>query len=153
MVILLVVLTAITSLFISGSRSEVELNRRFQAQTEARVATDRIRQEAHCASSLTLVSASSISIVLPASCPTAAGVVTTVTYSTASVGANRYELRRNSTRIADFLTGGDVFSYVAPSSTTLGKLHLDLPVNVYPTDPSKQWRLQTDIALRNTTRS
>lgn len=153
MVILLVILTAITTLFISGSRSEVELNRRFQAQTEARLATDKIRQEVHCASSLTFTNASSITVALPATCPTAGGAAINVTYTTASVGTNRYEVRRNGQRIADYLTTGNVFSYTPPSTSSLGKLHLDLPVNVYPTDPSKQWRLVTDVVLRNTVRA
>ena len=45
MAILLIILTAVTTLFVSGSRAQVDLNERFQAQTEARVATDRIRHE------------------------------------------------------------------------------------------------------------
>jgi hypothetical protein len=65
----------------------------------------------------------------------------------------RYEVRRNGQRIADYLTSGNVFSYTPPSTSSLGKLHLDLPVNVYPTDPSKQWRLVTDVVLRNTVRA
>lgn len=153
MAILLIILTAVTTLFVSGSRAQVDLNERFHAQTEARVATDRIRHEVHCASDLTLTSASSITVTLPAVCPTAGGVTTTVIYSTALVSGTRFELRRDGSRIADWLTTGDVFSYVAPSSERLGMLHLDLPVNVDPSQAFKEWRLQTDVVLRNTTRS
>ena len=153
MTILIIILTAVTTLFVSGSRAQVDLNERFQAQTEARVATDRIRQEVHCASDLTPTSAASITVMLPAACPSAGGVDTTVVYSTSAVGANRFELRRDGSRIADFLTNGDVFSYIAPTTESLGKLHLDLPVNVSPAETWKQWRLITDVVLRNTTRS
>lgn len=153
MVILIIILTAVTTLFVSGSRAQVDLNERFQAQTEARVATDRIRHEVHCASDLTLSSASSITVTLPGACPSAGGVDTTVIYDTSAVSANRWELRRNGNRIADFLTNGDVFAYVPPSTDTLGKLELDLPVNVDPSQAWKEWRLQTDVVLRNTTRS
>lgn len=153
MIILLIILTAVTTLFVSGSRAQVDLNERFQAQTEARVAADRIRHEVHCASDLTLSSAASITITLPGTCPGAGGSDTTVIYSTTAVGASHYELHRDGSRIADHLTSGDVFSYVAPSPETLGKLHLDLPVNVRPSEPWKEWRLQTDVVLRNTTRS
>ena len=153
MVILIIILTAVTALFVSGSRAQVDLNERFQAQTEARIATDRIRHEVHCASDLTLNSPSSVTVTLPAACPSAGGVTTTITYDTQAVSGTRYELRRNGSRIADFLTSGDVFAYVPPSIDTLGKLQLDLPVNVDPNQPWKQWRLQTDVVLRNTVRS
>ncbi len=153
MVILMIVLTAVTALFVSGSRAQVDLNERFTAQTEARVATDKIRQEVHCASGVTTASASSVTISLPAACPTAGGVDTTVVYDTSLVSTSRYELRRNGSRIADYLTTGDVFGYVASSTDSLAKLQLDLPVNVDPNKAWKQWRLQTDVVLRNTTRS
>ncbi len=153
MLILVVILTAVTALFISGSRAEVDLNRRFQAQQEARLATDRMRQEVHCASDLTLTSAASVTITLPAACPTAGGSVTTVTYSTNLVSAERFEVQRNGQVIADFLTTGNVFSYVPPSTEALGKLHLDFPVNIFPAEAWKQWRLATDIVLRNTVRA
>ncbi len=153
MAILIIVLTAVTTLFVSGSRAQVDLNERFHAQTEARVATDRIRHEVHCASDLNLGSAASITVTLPAACPSAGGVPTTVVYDTALVGGSLFELRRDGSRIADWLTSGDIFSYIAPSADTLGKLHLDLPVNVDPSQPWKEWRLQTDVVLRNTTRN
>jgi hypothetical protein len=62
-------------------------------------------------------------------------------------------MKRNSTTIADYLTSGNVFSYVAPSTSALGKLHLDMPVNVNVAEAWKTWRLRTDIVLRNTQRT
>jgi prepilin-type N-terminal cleavage/methylation domain-containing protein len=154
MLILLTVLTALTALFVSGAKAELELNRRFEAQQNARIAADRMRREVHCANAVTVTSASNITVVLPGHCPTATGGATTnVAYTTELVSANRYRMKRNSTVVADYLTNGDVFSYTAPSTSSLGKLHLDLRVNVNPSEGWKQWRLETDVVLRNTTRT
>ncbi len=154
----LIVVTALTTLFVSGARAELDANRRFQAQLAARVAFDKMRREIHCASALTLTSASSVSITLPPGCPTAGGTQITVVYDTASVGTNRYQLRRKkgsdaAVAIADHLTSGNVFAYAAPSTTALGRLSVDMPVNVYPNEAWKTWRLVADIVLRNTTRA
>ncbi len=153
MVILLTVLTALTTLFVSGAKAQVEQNRRFEAQQEARLAADRMRREVHCASGVTVASAASIEVTLPGHCPSAVGGATTVvTYATQAVGANRYRLKRGSAIVSDFLTSPNVFSYVAPSAASLGKLHLDLRVNVNPSEGWKTWHLETDIVLRNTVR-
>jgi prepilin-type N-terminal cleavage/methylation domain-containing protein len=156
--IFLVVVTSLTTLFVSGAQAELDANRRFQAQQEARVAVDRMRREIHCASALTVNSAASISVTLPAGCPTAGPSQATVVYDTANVSGSRYTLRRKKDSeaavvIADYLTSGNVFSYVAPSTSALGQLHVDMPVNVYPNQAWKGWRLTTDIVLRNTSRS
>jgi hypothetical protein len=80
-----------------------------------------------------------------------------VTYATSNVGTNRYELTRSGdagtpVRVADYLTTGTIFTYNAPAIGTLGRLSVDIPVNLEPTDTSTLWRLQDDIVLRNTTR-
>jgi len=156
--IFLTIVTALTALFVTGAKAELEANRRFEAQQGARIAVDRMRREIHCGSALTFTSASSVSITLPAGCPSAGGTQTTVVYDTASAGTNRYTLRRKkgtaaAAAITDYLTTGSIFSYVAPSTTTLGKLHVDMTVNLYPNEAWKKWRLVTDIVLRNTTRA
>src|SRR5581483_370454 len=50
MVILSVVLSGLTTVFISGSSAQVRLNERFVAQQNARLAMDRLRVDIHCAS-------------------------------------------------------------------------------------------------------
>ena len=40
----------LTTVFVSGSRAELDLNRRFQAQQQARLAVDKIKLDLHCAS-------------------------------------------------------------------------------------------------------
>ena len=153
MAILLVVLTAIASVLVSGTKAEQDINNRFQAQQEARLAVDRMRREIHCSTGIILTSASSITVTLPAPCPTTGGSAINVVYDTVNVSSGRYQLRRAGVRIADYLTSGSVFSYVAPSAAALGKLHVDLPVYVTPTNAVGRWRLQVDIVLRNTNRA
>jgi prepilin-type N-terminal cleavage/methylation domain-containing protein len=153
LIILTTVLTSLTALFVSGAKAELELNRRFEAQQAARVAADRMRREVHCASGVTFTNAASITVTLPGHCPTAVGGATTnVVYATENVSTGRYRLKRGTVPIADSLTSGDVFSYVAPSNDSLGRLHLDFRVNVNPAEAWKSWHLETDVVLRNTLR-
>ena len=154
MAILMTVVTSLTALFVSGAKAELESNQRFTAQQEARIAADRLRREVHCASGVTVTSAASITVTLPRHCPTAVGgAVTNVSYTAVSAGTNRFKLNRGTRTVADYLTSGNVFSYIAPSTTSLGRLHLDLAVNQKPSAGWKTWRLRTDIVLRNTTRT
>lgn len=151
--ILGVVLGALTTLFVRASIAEVDMNRRFQAQQEARLAVDRMRREIHCASLITPTgSSSAITVTLPAGCPTVAGA-TNVVYDTQLVSAGRYQLRRAGVRVADYITSATVFNYTAQSTSSLGKLSVTLPVNLKPSDTGKEWKLEADIVLRNTTRS
>jgi type II secretory pathway pseudopilin PulG len=153
MAILMTVVTAVTALFVSGAKAEVELNKRFEAQQAARVAVDRLRREVHCSSGVTVTSAANITVTLPSHCPSAGGAVANVVYDTELVSSGRYRLRRAGVTIADYLTTGNVFSYVAPNPDTLGKLHLSVLVNINPNEGWKTWRLETDVVLRNTIRS
>ena len=152
-VILSVVMAAIMVLFVNATTAEVEMNQRFQAQQNARVAVDRMRREIHCASAVTPAGpAVSITVTLPSQCPSAGGVLINVVYDTSLVSTNRYKLRRNGQAIADYVTSANAFNYTAPTQQKLGMLRVDLPVNVEPTETHKTWRLATDIVLRNTAR-
>ena len=153
--ILTTVLTSLTALFVSGLRTETDLNKRVEAQQHARIAADRMRREVHCASDVIVTTAAKITVRLPSHCPTAVGgVVTDVVYETAIVPGytNRYTLKRAGVVVADYLTVPNVFSYVAASASSLGKLHLNVPINVRPNEGWKTWSLETDIVLRNTQR-
>jgi prepilin-type N-terminal cleavage/methylation domain-containing protein len=150
--ILSVVLTGLTVLFVQATNAELQMNHRFQAQQAARLAVDKMRREIHCASAVTPVGASSsITITLPAQCPTSGGSLANIVYDTELVSANRYRLRRAGVTLADYITAGTAFNYTAPAVGKLGTLQVELPV-----DPSaakrNPWRLVTDIVLRNTTR-
>jgi prepilin-type N-terminal cleavage/methylation domain-containing protein len=153
MVVLGTILGALTVLFVNASKAEVEMSRRFQAQQDARVAVDRMRREIHCSDQITPTGvSSSITVRLPAQCPTAAGAVTNVTYDVVGSG-QRFQLRRNTVVLADYVTEQNAFNYTAPvTGTSLGKLKITLPINITPSDTVKEWRLEADAVLRNTTR-
>jgi prepilin-type N-terminal cleavage/methylation domain-containing protein len=151
------VVGALTALFVQATNAEFESNRRFQAQQSARIAIDKMRREIHCASAISPTGgASSISVTVPAQCPTvgggpASGPPVTVTYDTSGSGT-RFQLRRNGVNIADYVTLQNMFFYTAPvSGTSLGKLRVTLPINTKPAN-GREWRLVADMVLRNTTR-
>ena len=72
--ILGVVLTGITSVFVSGSHAELNLNNRFQAQQSARLALDALRTDAHGACAA-MVQSSGSKLVL-ASVPSSGDLTT-----------------------------------------------------------------------------
>jgi prepilin-type N-terminal cleavage/methylation domain-containing protein len=158
LVIFSTVMSALLVLFVQGTNAELDMNNRFQAQQDARLALDKIRREAHCATAVTVSSASAVTLSLPSYCPTGNG---SVTWCTASLGASRYGLFRKAgaacdatgVRWADHLTTANVFGYAAQSPTTLAKLSVDFPVNVKPSRTVDTYELKDDIVLRNSTRS
>ena len=169
--IFLVVLTPLVTLFTSGMRAETAASRDFDAQQNARLALDRLRRELHCSDGITAAqnapgSVNSITVSLPAQCPSAAGVATTVVYDTQLVSTNRWRVRRTkggvTVVIADYVTAppgsvpatwdGKMFTYTPRSTSSRATLHVDIPVNVNPNEGSKTWRLVDDIVLRNTLR-
>jgi prepilin-type N-terminal cleavage/methylation domain-containing protein len=152
------VMSALMVLLVQGTGAEVDLNNRFQAQQDARLALDKIRREAHCATAVTVSSASSVTLNLPSYCPTGNG---SVTWCTVSLGTSRYGLYRKAgaacdstgVRWADHLTTANVFSYTAQSTTSLAKLGVDFPINLKPSRTAGAYELKDDIVLRNSTRS
>ena len=151
-------------MFQAGIRAEVRSNRNFQAQQNARLAMDRIRRELHCANAISAppngTAVATVSVTLPAACP---GTAVTVTYATVAVSAGRWQLTRTADAgspvvVADYLTANTPsaasipFTYYVPEAGMLGRLRVDLPVNLNPTDTTTDWRLQDDIVLRNTIR-
>jgi type II secretory pathway component PulJ len=151
--ILTVVLGALTAVFVSAMNSEVGMNKRYQAQQEARLAVDKMRREIHCASAVTPAGlTNSITITLPSQCPSSGGVLSNIVYDMQMVAANRWQLRRAGVKVADYITAQNVFEYSVPATGKLGSLTVELPVNISPSDPGKTWRLEADIVLRNTTR-
>jgi Tfp pilus assembly protein PilW len=161
--IFLTVVTALTTLFVSGSQAELDANNRFQAQQSARLALDRLRRELHCSSgitqtdgtALTSTPVAAIRVALPSHCPTA-GAGTTVDYQLVSQGTSRWELQRvqggTTVPIADYLTEDEIFTYTAQSAASRALLHVEMPVNVNPNEGWTTWHLVDDIVLRNTLR-
>ena len=152
------VMSALMVLLVQGTGAEVDMNNRFQAQQNGRLALDKIRREAYCATAVTVSSASSVTLNLPCYCPTGNG---SVTWCTVSLGTSRYGLYRKAgatcdstgVRWADYLTTANVFSYAAQSTTSLAKLSVDFPIDVKPSRPVDTYELKDDVVLRNSTRS
>lgn len=113
MVILTVIMATLTSVLVSASHTEIDTNKRFQAQQNDRTGLDKFRREIHCASAVTqtdgttpLVAGTAYgatTVTLPGQCPTASGGVTT--YATWCTSAST-------------LTTGD-FALYRVASTTL----------------------------------
>jgi prepilin-type N-terminal cleavage/methylation domain-containing protein len=168
LVIMGVVMGGLTTIFVAATNSETDMNNRFQAQLNARLALDKMRREVHCASVATPAgSSSSVTITLPSYCKTGSG---SVTWCTRSNGANRYALYRvvgstcsGGVMWADYLVPSStatvcsgalcIFNYTAQSTTSLAKLSVDFPVNVRPAKTVDLYELQDVLVLRNSSRS
>jgi prepilin-type N-terminal cleavage/methylation domain-containing protein len=168
--IMSVVMGSLTTVFVTASNAELDMNNRFQAQLTARLALDKLRREVHCASVATpAASSSSVTLTLPSYCKTGSG---SITWCTRNLAANRYALYRivgttctGGVKWADFLvstptaatcgspTALCIFTYTGQSPSSLAKLHVDLPVNVKPSKSVELYELVDDIFLRNSTRS
>ena len=168
LVIMSVVMGALTTVFVQASNSELDMNNRFQAQQESRLALDKMRREVHCGSVATPAGqSSSVTLTLPAYCKTGSG---SITWCTRNVSTNRYALYRvvgstcsGGVKWADYLVPTSsapvcsgtlcIFTYTAQSTSSLAKLHVDFPVNVKPDKSVELYELADDIVLRNSTRS
>ena len=171
MAMLSFVMTAVATLFVSGLHAQTDMDQRFQAQQNARLALDKMRREIHCADTVTKGTSTSptgplaayyINVTLPSGCATnTTGASLTVTWCTEGSGS-RWGVYRISgsatctggTRYADYLTKPNIFDYTAPASGSgiLPKINVDMPVNVAPQKSLDLYELQDDIALRNGTR-
>jgi prepilin-type N-terminal cleavage/methylation domain-containing protein len=87
MVILTIIMASLTSVLVGASHTEIDVNKRFQAQENDRTGLDKLRREIHCATAVTQTDGTStltpgttysaITVTLPGQCPTASGGVTT----------------------------------------------------------------------------
>jgi prepilin-type N-terminal cleavage/methylation domain-containing protein len=162
MALLSTVLGGMTTLFVSGSNSELDLNRRFQAQQTARVALDRIRRDIHCSSAAVAPTAtppaSSTTLVLVDPCVTNGYIA----WCTVAHGSS-YDLYRKlattcdntGTKYATDLVNasGLIFTYTQQSTASLSTVHVDLQVNLKPTVARGTYKLVDDITLRNSART
>lgn len=159
MAILLIVMTGLTTLFVAAIKAETDLDQRFQAQQEARLALSRIRREIHCASFASTTGAS-VTLTLGPYCTAGTGPVTWCTVPV-PVSAERFALHRQAgetcdetgTKIADYLTEENPFSYTPQSTTKLATLNVVFQVDIDPSSSSRDYKLEDSIALRNSTRT
>ena len=163
------VLGALTALFVSGSRAELDMNERFQAQQNARLALTKMRRDVHCASSATVTATTTglpatttySRVVLPMPAVAVGGCKTaTVSWCIAQLGSGRFGLfRREGTtcgtgdlKFADHLTIANAFVATPRSTNSLATLAVDFGVDVDPKDSRAAYRLQDTLALRRSGR-
>jgi prepilin-type N-terminal cleavage/methylation domain-containing protein len=159
-----IVMTGLTTVFVSGSKAETDMNRRYQAQQDARLALDTIRKDIHCSASgtLTTVGGAPTTYKLTLTPPT--GMCSSVSWCTVSVTGpiTRFALYRQSgatcgsaggTRVADYLTQANAFpTYTPQSVASLASLAVDFQVSLKGSNIGN-YKLQDTIFLRNSTRT
>ena len=163
--IMSVVLTGLIALFVQGTNAELDMNNRFRAQQDARVALDKLRREIHCARLAATTpatgTAAHVTLTLPAQCPTAVGAVeTSVSWCTQAL-SGRYALYRKvgatcnttGTKWADHLTASAIFQYRAADTSTLARLYVRIPIDIDTGDETPAYALCDQIVLRNSSRT
>jgi prepilin-type N-terminal cleavage/methylation domain-containing protein len=156
MTILSTVLGALTVLFVSGAKAELDLNKRFQAQHNAALALKKLRGEIHCANEA-LTTGDALTLTLDSYCQ---GGEATVIWCTASLGSERFGLFRSTAgscdasdvRWADFLTQASIFTFEQPAGS-LEKIAIVLPVDLEPDAGAAVYRIEDAIVLRNSERA
>jgi type II secretory pathway pseudopilin PulG len=156
MIILGIVLTALTSLFVSATGAEADQTRRFQAQQEARLALDKMKREIHCSASAVPPTSSTL-LVLNDPC-----VGGNVSWCTAlRAGTAFYGLYRASgptcdatgVRWAKYLRRGDIFAFSQQSTQNLASVGIAMAVNPKPAAGRPDYKLSDSIVLRNSQRA
>jgi prepilin-type N-terminal cleavage/methylation domain-containing protein len=168
MVILGTVLASLTTVFVSGSSAEVALNRRFQAQQQARLALDKIRADIHCASAAQAQTIGTYTGSIKLAEPNCYAYATTPTVSwcPVQVTTSRYALYRSTAttnictstdatriRVADYLTtSSNVFTTAAIPQNSLQTVAIDFRVSADPKSPNLEvYELKDSIVVGNYT--
>lgn len=160
------VMAALVSLFVAATESEVQSNRRFQAQQNARLGLDKLRREVHCSSTAVVTTP-------PSTTPlTTAGAQVTLTLPNATcrgypevswcaVGSGtRYALYRKAgttcdatgTKFIDYLTSNAVFTFASATTELLSRLTVRFPVNTKPSRANEAYTIEDQLTLRNSSR-
>ena len=169
--ILAFVMSAIIAVFVSGLHSEFDMNQRFQAQQEARLALQTIRTDLRTACSMTVSSqvvANDTVLLGNCSNSTTTWSATPLSYSTwcarnESGTPAHYGLYRESSndptgcatgttgiREADWLTmAANTFTPVPPTTGLRPELTVSVPVDAYPKNTTGVYKLADTITLRN----
>jgi prepilin-type N-terminal cleavage/methylation domain-containing protein len=168
MVILVIVLGSLTTIFVSGTSAEASLNRRFQAQQNARMSLDRVRTDIHCATAAqaqTINTYPGLKLAVVncyAATPTVSWCAVLVTSSPA-----RYALYRSTTTgattctssdaarvlIADYLTSSSVFTTSAIPLYTLQRVGVDFKVSANTqSSTADAYELTDSVVARNSIR-
>jgi prepilin-type N-terminal cleavage/methylation domain-containing protein len=167
MIILSIVVAGLTTIFVSGSNAEAQLNNRFQAQLQARTALDKLRLDIHCASAAqaqTVNTYPSVKLAVGNCYP----ATTTISWCVVQVLASppRYQLYRTTSttnvcqstdasrvRVADFLTSSSVFTTATIPQYSLQTVGVNLIVSTNPKSKTAEvYKLTDSIVARASTR-
>ena len=166
-VILGVVLAGLTTVFVSGSAAELDLNLRFQAQQQARLALDGIRVDVHCASAAqaqTISTYPGVKLAVANCYPS----TSTVSWCAVQVTASppRYQIYRSTattnvctasdatrTQVADYVTSTtNIFTTSTIPQFGLQTVGIDFKVSANATTTKDAYDLTDSIVARNSTR-
>lgn len=157
MVIMSIVFSGITQIFVSGSKAQADQDSRFQAQLGSRLALDKIRKDIHCATDVTPFATNAVTLKLPTGC---GGDVSWCTVAVSGYAA-RYRLYRQAgsncgasgTMVADYLTSASAFPVFSHTvgCTCLASLQLDFKVSNRGSS-ADAYELTDTVFLRNSTR-
>lgn len=165
MAIMGVVLGGLTTVFVSGSKAEYDMNVRFQAQQEARAALDRVRRDVHASGCVTLgtngTNVQLLSATSNGSCP--GTLLAYFCTSTSPTVSTQYALYRATTVVAQCNTGTlvadhlttnqNVFAYTQSTGQQLQKLSVDVQVDASTRQTGGMYELKDDVVLRNSPRT
>lgn len=168
LVILGIVLGGLTTIFVSGTHAEMDMNLRFQAQQNGRLALSRLRSDLHlggCVNDSTPTAGSPLGSLNVYPSPATAGACTgsaNETWCTAASTAltGRWALYReaggtcdstNGVLVADYLTTSTPFTTQQPSlSGQRTRVAVSIPVSTNKTNPKLDlYTLNDSIVLRN----
>lgn len=159
LVILSTVLSALIAVFVSALRTEVDQNRRFEAQQDARIALDKLRREIHCgANAFVQPDGSGVTIQAASKGTTGYCRAGDTSWCTISAGTGFNLLRARGTTcdatsvpVAQQLTSNNVFAFTHPPDSR-ALVRVDIRVDADPTDPTGAYRLFDQIVLRGSPR-
>jgi prepilin-type N-terminal cleavage/methylation domain-containing protein len=169
MVILGIVVGGLTTVFVSGSKAELDMNKRFTAQQNARLALSQLRNDLHVACNADTTTPGRL-VLFPSagssSTPTCSATANVVWCATTSANnAARYALYQASASscatppsgklYADYLTTNALFTKNTPAAGSKQRtsVTVDLPVNSNKassaTTSVDRYELKDTIVLRN----
>lgn len=157
MAIMGIVMSGLTTLFVQGSNAEIDMNFRFQAQQQARLALDRMRRDVHCASTAINTSATVVKLNDPC---IAGGLLLWCTQTVNGViglyratGAS-ITCATNGRLFIDDLVSANVFTWQGSSTNNLAQVYAKISVNTAPATRTVDiYTLCDGIVLRNSTRT
>ena len=160
--ILGIVLSALLAVFVSALRTEVDQNKHFVAQQNARLALGKLRREIHCARYAEVpVANAGAKVTLTSASTATTGYchASQATWCAVPAGAGFSLYRYTGTDcagpgllVAEHLTSGQVFG-CAWAGYSRATVHVDIRVDPDPVDARHAYRLFDDIVLRGSARN